>query len=160
MPGDPVLESARYLVAQSLDELRASLDRLPLQALNWRPGGDATNSIAVLATHTAHATRLWLNIAMGSPLPDRNRDAEFHASAEDPDAFRWIVHGLADDSLATLQSADAVDWTAMRPTQGRGGDAPAEVPAAYALIHATEHLRGHVDQISLIRQLWEQRSPA
>ncbi len=46
----------------------------------------------------------------------------------------------------------------MRPTHGRGGDAPPEVPAAYALIHATEHLRGHVDQISLIRQLWETRN--
>jgi hypothetical protein len=97
---------------------------------------------------------------MGSPLPDRDRDAEFHASVEDLDAFRRIVHGLADECLAALQSADAVDWTAMRQTHGRGGDAPPEVPAAYALIHATEHLRGHVDQVSLTRRLWEQRSSA
>lgn len=157
MPGDPVLESARYLVGESLAELRASLDGLPLQALNWRPGGDATNSIAVLATHTAHSTRLWLNIAMGTPLPDRDRDAEFRASATDADAFRRIVGGLADDCLAALQAADAVDWTTMRATQGRGGNAPPEIPAAYALIHATEHLRGHVDQVSLMRRLWELR---
>ena len=160
MPGDPVLESARYLVGESLAELRASLDGLPLQALNWRPGGETTNSIAVLATHTVRATRLWLNIAMGSPLPDRDRDAEFRASAEDPDAFRRIVQSLADDCLSALQAAVAVDWTAMRPTHGRGGDAPPEVAAAYALIHATEHLRGHVDQVSLTRRLWEQRSSA
>jgi uncharacterized damage-inducible protein DinB len=160
MPGDPVLESARYLVGQSLDELRASLEGLPVEALNWNPGGESTNSIAVLATHTVHSTRLWLSIAMGVPLPDRDRDAEFRASADDPHAFRRIVDGLADDCLAALNSADAVDWTSMRPTHGRGGDAPPEVAAAYALIHATEHLRGHVDQISLIRQLWEQRSSA
>src|SRR3990172_6571964 len=103
MPTDPVLASARYLVGESLKELRSSIEGLPVEALNWRPAGDATNSIAVLAT------------------------------------------------------AEEVDWTAMRKTHGRGGDASPEVTAAYALVHATEHLRGHVDQSGLTRQLWEQR---
>ena len=154
MPADPVLESARYLVGESLSELRASIDALPLEALNWRPG-EGANSIAVLATHTVHSTRLWLSIAMGAPLPDRDRESEFHASADDAGAFQRHVDAFSEDCLAALQSADAVDWTAMRPTKGRGGDAPPEVAAAYALIHATEHLRGHVDQVSLMRHLWE-----
>src|SRR3989337_1479157 len=84
MPTDPVLASARYLVGESLKELRSSIEGLPVEALNWRPAGDATNSIAVLATHTVYATRLWLSMAMGGPLAERDRDSEFRASADGP----------------------------------------------------------------------------
>jgi hypothetical protein len=95
---------------------------------------------------------------MGSRLPERDRDAEFRAAPSDADEFRRFAEAASNECMEALRSADSVDWTAMRATQGRGGDAPPEVPAAYALIHATEHLRGHVDQVSLIRQLWEHRS--
>ena len=155
---DPVLASARYLVGESLKELRSSIEGLPVEALNWRPAGDATNSIAVLATHTVYATRLWLSMAMGAPLPDRDREAEFKASAGEAGALLRLVDEVSEECLAVLQSAEEVDWTATRKTGGRGGDAPPEVAAAYALIHATEHLRGHVDQAGLTRQLWENRA--
>ncbi len=149
---DPVLESARKLVGESLNELRASLEGLPTEVLNWRPR-DA-NSIAAMVTHALLASRLWLRLAMGLPLPERDRDAEFRAQPSDADEFRrWVVE-MSRECLEALQSAEEVDWSAPRQTQGRGGDAPPKVAAAYALIHATEHLRGHVDQIALIRQLW------
>jgi hypothetical protein len=31
-----------------------------------------------------------------------------------------------------------------------------DLTAAYALMHAVEHLRGHVDQASLVRHVWEE----
>ena len=158
MPTDPLLASARYLVGESFEELRSSIEGLPIQALNWRPAGDATNSIAALATHTVHATRLWLSMAMGAPLPERDRDAEFREYVDDSAGLLRLVDEFSEDSLTVLRSAETVDWAAMRKTHGRGGDSPPEVPAAFALIHATEHLRGHVDQMSLTRQLWEQRA--
>ena len=157
MPTDPLLASARYLVGESPKELRSSIEGLPVEALNWRPAGDATNSIAVLATHTVYATRLWLSMAMGAPLPERDRDSEFRASVDNSPALLRPVDELSKDCLAVLRSAEEVDWTAMRKTHGRGGDASPEVTAAFALVHATEHLRGHVDQMALTRQLWEQR---
>ena len=157
MSTDPVLASARYLVGESLKELRSSIEGLPVEALNWRPAGDATNSIAVLATHTVYATRLWLSMAMGAPLPERDRDSEFRVSVDNSPALLRPVDELSKDCLAVLRSAEEVDWTAMRKTHGRGGDASPEVTAAFALVHATEHLRGHVDQMALTRQLWEQR---
>src|SRR3972149_5876855 len=82
MPTAPVLASARYLVGESRKELRSSIEGLPVEALNWRPAGDATNSLAVLATHTVYATRLWLSMAMGGPLPERDRDSEFRPPGE------------------------------------------------------------------------------
>ena len=156
MSTDPVLASARYLVGESLKELRSSIEGLPVEALNWRPAGDATNSMAVLAIHTVYATRLWLSMAMGAPLPGRDRDSEFRVSVADSAALLWLVDELSKDCLAVLRSAEEVDWTAMRKTHGRGGDASPEVTAAFALVHATEHLRGHVDQMALTRQLWQQ----
>jgi len=154
---DEVLESARKLVCDSLGELSAAIEGLPIEALNWRPAAE-TNSLAVIATHTVGATRLWLRMAMALALPERDRDSEFRAEPSDADQFRRAVKQMSDDCIEALRSADSVDWSAMRRTQGRGGDAPEEVAAAYALIHATEHLRGHVDQISLMRQLWEARA--
>jgi uncharacterized damage-inducible protein DinB len=154
---DPLLAAARHLVGESLAEMRASIDGLPAEALNWRPAGDGTNSIAALAVHNLYATRLWLRLAMGLPLPERDRDSEFRAAADDADAFRRLVDELSAECLAALDPAEEVDWGALRDPQGRGGNAPPAVPAAYALIHATEHLRGHVDQISLMRHLWDAR---
>lgn len=157
---DPVLASAHDLVGESVTELRSSIQGLPVEALNWRPAGEKTNSIAVLATHTLHSTRMWLSLAMGVPLPERDRDSEFRAAATDAAALLQLVDKLSEDCRVVLRSAEDMDWAALRRTQGRGGDAPPEVSAAFALIHATEHLRGHVDQISLTRQLWDQRNQA
>ena len=153
---DHVLESARRLVLQSLQELRASIVALPAEALNWRPTPE-TNSLGALTAHAMGATRLWLRMAMGLPLPERDRDSEFRATFADPSELLRFVDQMSRDCEAALHSADSVDWSAMRDTAGRGGDAPRQVPAAYAVIHATEHLRGHVDQVSLMRQLWSGR---
>jgi uncharacterized damage-inducible protein DinB len=154
---DPVLEAARKLVGDALSELHESLDGLSVEALNWRPAPDG-NSIAAMATHALLATRLWLNMAVGRKLPDRDRDAEFRAMPEDAAEFRSWASSVSSECIEALASKNAVNWATSRKTRGRGGDAPPEVPAAYALIHATEHLRGHVDQVSLMRALWE--SPA
>lgn len=153
---DAVLAAARQLVTDSLTELRTAVTDLPAGALNWRPAAD-TNSMTVIVTHAMHSTRLWLTIAMGLPLPERDRDSEFRSIEEDPTSLIHLVDSLTTDCLTALQLADAIDWSRMRATHGRGCDAPHAVPAAYALIHATEHLRGHVDQATLMRSLWEAR---
>jgi len=98
-------------------------------------------------------------MAMGLPLSERDRDSEFRAVVRDPKELQQLVRESSGECLAALQSFDEIDWSAMRATESRGGDAPPQVVAAYALIHATEHLRGHVDQISLMRQLWLARAP-
>jgi hypothetical protein len=95
---------------------------------------------------------------MGLPLPERIRAAEFLTVVSDGDEFMRSVAQMADDCVAALHSTDEVSWAAPRQTLGRGGDAAPEVTAGYALIHATEHLRGHVDQVALVRQLWEARA--
>src|SRR3989304_5564456 len=121
MPTDPVLASARYLVGESLKELRSSIEGLPVEALNWRPAGDATNSMAVLATHALGATRLWLSMAMGAPLPERDRDSEFRASVDDSPALLRLVDELSKDCLAGLRAAGGGGRAAEGRGEGGGG---------------------------------------
>jgi hypothetical protein len=56
--------------------------------------------------------------------------------------------------LRVLQEAEAFDGTAAR----RQHPEDEEVSSAWALIHAVEHLREHLGQAWLTRQLGERRS--
>lgn len=97
-----------------------------------------------MVTHTLGATRLWVRMALGLPLPERDRDAEFRATFRDPAALMRFVDEMSEDCTSALRSSESIDWSEMRETAGQGGDAPPQVAAAYALVHVTEHLRGHV----------------
>ncbi len=154
---DAVLDAANELVTSALTELRDVIAGLPGEALDWRPVGDETNSIAVLATHSMHSARLWLAIAAGLPRPERDREAEFATRERDPQALLEMIDGFSAECLAALEAAAGTDWDNTREWT-RAGGGTMEVTAAYALIHALEHLRGHVDQASLVRHLWEARS--
>ena len=55
MTADPILSSARYVVRESLAELRKTIEGVPVEALNWRPAGDDSNSLAVLVFATPSA---------------------------------------------------------------------------------------------------------
>ncbi len=173
---DAITASARFVLKESLGELRAAVEGVPAEALNWRPGGEETNSIAVLATHVLHSTRSWLAIAVGAELPERDRPSEFLVTEDDPLALLRLVDEMSAQCTVLLRDAEDVDWSAMRKTHarpaqtgkaqkaqtGKPGDGSwqpgvEEVPAAYAILHALEHLGQHVAHCSLTRQIWESR---
>src|SRR3990170_5179673 len=81
---DPILTSARDALRRSRDDTRAAVDGLPPDALNWRPAGDGTSSIAAIANHALHSTRQWLSVAVDAPLPDRDRPTEFDFTLATP----------------------------------------------------------------------------
>jgi hypothetical protein len=58
-----------------------------------------------------------------------------------------------------IDSAQGVDWSALRRPEGRARTgADDEETSAFALVHALGHLREHVGQMALTRQLWERRA--
>ncbi len=158
MTQDPIIPSAQYVLRDSIKDFREAIDGLPVEALNWKPAGSDTNSIAVLTTHALHSTRSWLSVATGAPLPERDRDSEFLVSSSDPAALITFFDDFGGQCNELLKSAESVEWSAIRKTHARPGQAPEEVPAAFALIHALSHLREHVAHVSLTRQLWEQQA--
>ncbi len=150
---DPTIEAARSLLDDSLSALETSLAGASLEALGWRPGGDDTNPLVVLAVHAVHSTRWWLSVATGAPMPERDRPSEFRAATEDPDELRSFVRSMSEENRELLARASTFDggatWTS--PVDGE------TVTRAWALLHALEHLREHAAQALLTRQLWDRR---
>jgi uncharacterized damage-inducible protein DinB len=154
---DPTLTAARQIVEESIDGMRGAISGLPAAALNWRPSEDGTNPIAVLAVHAMHSTRSWLAVAVGAPLPDRDRDAEFRTVVDDPAELLETVDALSEECRALL-TEDAFEPGVMRESHSRASSGRAEVVSgAWALLHAVEHLREHMGHAQLTRQLWEGR---
>ena len=154
---DPIISAARRFVAGGFSTLRSVVEAVPAEALNWRPGGEETNTISVLVTHAAYSTRMLLAMALGLPMPPRDRPAEFAAHAEDGESLLRLVDGLSTECLAALDGAGPIDWGALRQRKRDDGEV-VEIPAAEALFHAVEHLRGHADEASLTRHFWLTRS--
>jgi uncharacterized damage-inducible protein DinB len=155
---DPFLASARYIINDYLAELRTAVDGLPDEAVNWKPAGDDTNSIAVLTIHNLNSTRSWISIAVGAPLPDRNRDLEFDTRAENAAELLSLIDEVGSQILALLDGAGDIDWAENRRTHLRPDpELPNYVPAAYGVMHAVEHFSQHVGHVTLTRQLWDAR---
>ena len=85
---DPTIEGLREVLDECLDEIRRGVAGLSPAQLNARPAGEETNPIAVIVTHALGATLSWLSLAMGAPLPERDREAEFRTVADEGFAAR------------------------------------------------------------------------
>jgi hypothetical protein len=153
MMADPTIEAAREIFDESVDHLREAIEGLTPEALAWQPAGEESNPITVLAVHSMHSSRWWLTIARGLPLPERDRPAEFVAESASDAELSSFVEQMAGDCRTKLDAEVAFDPTATRAVPD---DEP--VSAAWALLHALEHLREHVAQAQLTRQLWERRA--
>jgi hypothetical protein len=151
---DPMVTAAAQLLDDALTAMRETVSGAEPAALDWRPGPD-TNSIAVLTVHSMHSTRSWLSVAMGAPLPERDRPAEFEATSESVGDLLGFYDSMATDCRALLDGHLAFDPVAERathiPDDRRTG--------SWALMHALTHLREHVAHTQLTRQLWEMDRP-
>jgi hypothetical protein len=93
-------------------------------------------------------------LATGSPLPPRDRPKEFETRVDDPAAFSALVDRTAEACRAMLAVAERIDPARLGTAPWRGGVAGEEpVTAAWALLHALDHLREHVGHAQLTRQL-------
>jgi DinB superfamily len=150
---DPTVAAAAEILRTALSDLRGAVEGLSVEELNRRPGGEDTNSICVLATHSMHSTRAWLSLAVGAEPPVRDRPAEFRAVASDADEVLSVLDALGAECISLLDGAVFdPDRTGLAPWR-QGAQAGEPVMAAWALIHALAHLREHVAHAQLTRQL-------
>jgi hypothetical protein len=143
---EATIDGIREVLEESLGELGVA--GRSVEQLNARPAGGDTNSIAVIVTHSLGSTRAWLSLAMGAPMPDRDRPAEFRAVADDGFAA-WTDDRIAA-CLALLDGATGdparvgtATWTAAQETR----------TAAYAAAHALSHLGEHVGHLHMTLEL-------
>ena len=150
MSGDPTIDALRDVLDESLDEIRGGIAGLTVEELNARPAAGETNSIAVIVTHALGATLSWLSLAMGAPPPERDREAEFRALADDGFAAR--TETMIGRCLAVLDSGP---WDPARTGTPNWNARLAEQPrtAAYAASHALAHLGEHVGHLHMTREL-------
>jgi uncharacterized damage-inducible protein DinB len=150
---DPTVEAAKDILADSLDELRKALAGCSAGTLNRLPLTQGSNSLAVLASHALGSTRSWLSLATDAPLPERDRDAEFKVVVDEPTTFMATFDASAAACRALLDDVRAFEpaRTGTPPWRTYASNEP--VTAAWALLHALEHLREHVGHAQLTRQL-------
>lgn len=145
---------ARNIFDEVAEAMRLAIVGASAEVLNTKPSGPDTNSITVLAAHSMHSTRSWLSVATGAPLPARNRDDEFVATMPDDAALLALFDAMVADCQKLFEGSDVIDWSAPAKTHARPQPyEEGEVPAAWALLHALEHLGEHTGQIQLTRQL-------
>jgi hypothetical protein len=153
---DPITGSSLHLFGEMTRDMKTAIAGLPPEALNWKPAGEDSNSISALAYHSLMSTRQWLCVAFDQPLPDRDRESEFAAWFPDAASIDAFIGKISDECRTLIKDGRGTDWSGMRrhwsPTEER------EFPAAWALLHALEHLREHVGQIGLTRQVWKTRT--
>jgi hypothetical protein len=152
---DPLVDAARDIAGDSLEALRRVVAEAPDDLLNWRPAGEDTNSIAVLAVHAVTSTRWWLSLAITGAGPQRERAEEFRTIASNASELLEHVDPLIADCRSLLASDAPLDAAA--PRAEPDGSA---TTAAWALVHAVEHLREHVAQAELTRQVWDRTRTA
>jgi hypothetical protein len=148
---DPVVakiaEQFKVVHGQLRDEVRG----LSVEELNWKPAPE-TNSIAALVVHTLGSEAEVLRAVANVP-GSRDRDAEFLATADDPDALtRQLDQADAYiDDLAARITAD--DLVAMRERGGRGPQT-----GLHWLVTNYGHAREHLAHIQLTKQLYAARN--
>lgn len=132
----------------SLARLRACVEGLTAEQLNWRPPASDANSIAVLAAHTMGNIRQnVIGVACGLP-DDRDRDAEFVSRTDDPAILirrADELYGEIETALADLP-ADQLDEHVEHPHRG---------PTTHrqALLVAARHSVEHIGQMELTRDM-------
>jgi uncharacterized damage-inducible protein DinB len=146
---DPMIGAAREILGESLDAMRGAIVGATADELEWRPAGEDTNTIAILVVHAMHSTRWWLSVASNSAMPERDRPSEFRLTATPPDELLSFFDRMSADCRALLDIEDALETDATwRAPDGE------VVTRGWALLHALEHLREHVAQTLLTRQIW------
>ncbi|MGD9933947.1 MAG: DinB family protein [Dehalococcoidia bacterium] len=153
--------AALVVTRTALEALDEVLVELPDAALGWVPS-EGLNSVSVLVRHSLTATAFLA--ATGAGLaPDRDaylnqdRTSAFATKKSTVVALRSDIQRLLDD---------------IGPILGRGTEATLEQPATWpwpdgrtpncgeVLVHSVGHLKEHVGQVQLMRDLWNASRPS
>lgn len=155
-----VHDAALAILRQSLDQLDDALAELPDDATGWTPA-PGTNSAAVLVAHSVSSTRFWLNNGSGNVTSHRNYMTEprveaFQSGATTTAYLQEMVQAFRDEAAHVLAQGTERDL-AVRISWADEGNTELAPTGAEALFRGLAHLREHIGQVELLRDLWKAR---
>ncbi len=148
------------ILRNSLTMLREALDGLPDEATAWTPAPN-TNSLTVLTVHSLTSIRFFLGNGCGqvrtiTAYRAEDRTPAFASQGEPTvDLIARIDSGLPQLEALLANAAEADLTAAMTWPPEDAATLPAT--GAGCLFHAIGHLREHVGQAQLMRDLWLNR---
>ncbi|MFN8473479.1 MAG: DUF664 domain-containing protein [Anaerolineae bacterium] len=137
------------------NSILAELEAVAPEALNWCPPFPDSNSMYVLAIHTAAAAEWWIVSCAASQPVQRDRSAEFQSQGDLASVKAWYADKLAAVRQAAATVSDA-DLSVMRSYTRLTGRSETNT-VAYCFLHAIEHAAEHLGHIQITRQLWEEQ---
>ena len=151
----PTFEATLHVIRTSLNDLLAVIDDMPGEALDWTPA-EGVNSVTVLTRHSLTAI-----IFLGGTAAGTSPDRRAYLSGERAAAF-----SAKDTAAASLRAEVAATLATTAANFEHGSDGALAAPASWAwpdgrtptgaelLVHSAGHLKEHVGQASLLRDLW------
>lgn len=145
------------ILHELVESMLNTLRDIPEDVLNsWKPaaareGQHAMNTFAAMAIHAVSAGEFMTLHAIGGQPTDRDRDAEFIATASFATIEERFTRWLAAVDALVLNMTDAdlggkPKTDRYRDRQWRNGA---------VLLHAVDHTALHLGHIEVQRQLWE-----
>ncbi len=154
----PTHAGALQITRESLAFLRAAVEDLPQEALDWKPLPSA-NSATVLVMHSVSATRFFLRAGSGhigsiGEYRSGERAEAFRAGNLPKDRLLLTLKEFEAEAAKILEAGtDAhVTGTVSMPTTD--GLLVPERNGAGTLMAAIGHLREHVGHVQLMHDLW------
>ena len=152
----PTHQAALTVARESFAMFSEALAGLPDSALQWRPDAQNTNSLAVLAAHSITATRFWLGSGAGErksidDYRQTDRAPSFAVDGGAADDFRMQFDDMLAE-LVTLFASGTEPHLAAEVAQP--ADPSMTKSGVVCLVHGIGHLREHVGQAQLMRDLW------
>jgi hypothetical protein len=150
----PIVEYAQRSLDRLWDRFRAVVQAMLAEGLNWRPGDETTNSLAMIVRHVTFGQRLILNMALGIPpnLPLDERTRGLHNDPATHDELLGLLDSTAEERRAFLAQLDALDLG-----EAIAGPLGPPRPRFSFVAHTVAEAAQHIGHAELTRQLWEQR---
>ncbi len=132
-------------------QLREEIADLDTDALNWMPGPD-TSSIGTILVHALGAEAEMLRNLLNIPTR-RDRDSEFITTVHRREALQQLIDGAEADWDALASRLTAVELRTQIPRPNK----PIPESGLFWLVRNHGHLREHLAQVQLTKQLYRMR---
>ena len=153
----PTHQTVLAVSRQSLGMLKQAIGGLPDEALDWVPAPN-TNSLTVLVRHSMSSARFFYSVASGRPgsfadYRAGDRSEAFAAEGGNALSLTQAIDDFLPELEVILGGGSDQHLTEMIGWPGEAPEMPTRT-GMEVLIAGVGHLREHVGQAQLMRDLW------